>query len=148
MKVRSEQRMTREEIVKLFDRRREAFARLDAEAIAADHAQKGIYESPFAGTVTGPEAVAKVHRGFFAGFPDLALDWSEPVIDGNRVVQMATASGTDTGGFMGLPPSGKGFSLPVVFMFTLADGLIAHERCVYDFTGLLVQIGVLKAKPV
>jgi predicted ester cyclase len=48
---------------------------------------------------------------------------------------------------MGLPPSGKRFSLPVVFMFTFVDGLIAHERIVYDFTGMLVQIGLLKAKP-
>jgi hypothetical protein len=28
-----------------------------------------------------------------------------------------------------------------------ADGLIAHERRIYDFTGLLVQLGVLRAKP-
>ena len=27
------------------------------------------------------------------------------------------------------------------------DGLIEHERRIYDFTGLLVQIGVLRAKP-
>jgi hypothetical protein len=30
---------------------------------------------------------------------------------------------------------------------TFADGLIAHERRIYDFTGLLLQIGVLRAKP-
>lgn len=140
--------MTREEIVTLFNRRREAFARLDAEALAADHAEDGVYETPFAGTVKGREAIAKIYRGFFAGFPDLAMDWSEPVIDGDRVVQMATASGTDTGGFMGLTPTGKRFCLPVVFMFTFADGFIAYDRSVYDFTGLLVQIGILKAKPV
>jgi hypothetical protein len=29
----------------------------------------------------------------------------------------------------------------------VADGLIVHERRIYDFTGMLVQIGVLKAKP-
>jgi hypothetical protein len=27
------------------------------------------------------------------------------------------------------------------------DGLIEHERRIYDFTGLLVQLGVLRAKP-
>ena len=32
-------------------------------------------------------------------------------------------------------------------LFTLEDGLIVHERRVYDFTGMLVQIGLLKAKP-
>jgi len=29
----------------------------------------------------------------------------------------------------------------------LRNGKIVHERRIYDFTGLLVQIGVLKAKP-
>ena len=141
--------MTREEVVKLFNRRCDAFARLDAEALAADHAEGSVYESPAAGgTVTGRKAIAKIHRGFFTGFPDVTMDWTDLVIDGDRVVQMATVSGTDTGGFMGLPPTGKRFGLPVVFMFTLKDGLIAHQRSVYDFTGMLVQIGVLKTKPV
>jgi hypothetical protein len=29
----------------------------------------------------------------------------------------------------------------------MRDGQIAHERRVYDFTGFLLEIGVLKAKP-
>jgi hypothetical protein len=28
-----------------------------------------------------------------------------------------------------------------------AEGLIATERRFYDFTGLLVQVGILRAKP-
>ena len=141
--------MTREEIVKLFDRHREAFARRDAEALAADNAEDGVLESPMAGgTVNGREAIARIHREWFAGFPDVSADWTDLMIDGDRVVQMARMSGTDTGGFMGLPPTGKGFLFPIVLMFTLKDGRIAHERRIYDFTGMLVQIGVLKAKPV
>lgn len=140
--------MTREEIVTLVDRHRDAYARLDAETLGAHHAENSVLESPAAGgTVSGREAIAKVYRGFFAGFPDLTMDWSDLVIDGDHVVQVATASGTDTGGFMGLAPTGKRFGFPIVYMFTLKDGLIAHERRVYDFTGMLVQIGLLKAKP-
>ena len=48
---------------------------------------------------------------------------------------------------MGVPATRKPFRLPIVFLCTLEDGLIVHERRIYDFTGLLVQIGVLKAKP-
>ncbi len=33
-------------------------------------------------------------------------------------------------------------------MYTLKDGKVVHERRIYDFTGMLIQIGVLKAKPV
>jgi predicted ester cyclase len=70
------------------------------------------------------------------------------VIDGNRVAQVVSLEGTDIGGFMGLPPTGKGFRAPAVFLFELKDHLIVRERRIYDFTGLLLQIGVLKAKPV
>jgi hypothetical protein len=35
----------------------------------------------------------------------------------------------------------------MVFLYTVKDGQILHERRIYDFTGMLVQIGVLKAKP-
>jgi len=141
--------MTRDEIVKFFNRRHDAYARLDAEALAADHTEDGVLESPAAGgTVSGREAILKVYRGWFAGFPDVTVDWKDLLIDGDRVVQTAMMSGTDTGGFMGLPPTGKGFGFPIVYMFTLKSGQIAHERRVYDFTGMLIQIGLLKAKPV
>jgi hypothetical protein len=32
-------------------------------------------------------------------------------------------------------------------MFEMKDGLIVHERRYYDFTGLLIQLGVLRGKP-
>ena len=35
-----------------------------------------------------------------------------------------------------------------VFLYELRDRHIVRERRIYDFTRLLVQIGVLKAKPV
>ena len=50
------------------------------------------------------------------------MSFDPPIIDGNRVAQLATAEGTNMGGLMGLPR-------------------------IYDFTGLLVQVGILKAKP-
>ncbi|MBP1606970.1 MAG: hypothetical protein H6Q08_2344, partial [Acidobacteria bacterium] len=34
-----------------------------------------------------------------------------------------------------------------VFLLRLRGGAIAEERRIYDFTGLLTQIGVLRAKP-
>ena len=55
--------------------------------------------------------------------------------------------GANIGGMMGLPPSGKSFRVPAVFLYELRGNKIARERRIMDFTGLLVQIGVLKAKP-
>jgi predicted ester cyclase len=48
---------------------------------------------------------------------------------------------------MGLPPTGRHFQFPGVFVFTVENGEIVREQRIYDFTGMLVQIGVLKVKP-
>jgi predicted ester cyclase len=80
-------------------------------------------------------------------FPDVAVHASEMLVDGDRGVLSITLAGTDKGGFMGLPPTGRSFRLSAVIVLTVADGQVVRYRSVYDFTGLLVQVGILKAKP-
>jgi predicted ester cyclase len=55
--------------------------------------------------------------------------------------------GTHSGPFFGLAATGKRYQIHGVFLDTLKGGLIARERRMYDFTALLLQIGVLRAKP-
>ncbi len=140
--------MTRDEVLALFARRAEAWRRRDAASLAADHTDDCTFTSPMAGIVSGRGAIGSVYHVWLTGFPDFTLSDEELVIDEDRVVQMSTASGTDTGGFMGMPVSGKAFRIPTVFFYQLRDGRISRFRSVYDFTGVLVQIGMLKAKPV
>ena len=139
--------MTREEIIALFDRRQDALDRHDAAALTDEHADAGVIVSPMVGTVTGRADIAKVYESLVTWFPDFTFTSEQLVIDGDRVAQLATFAGTDTGGFMGLPPTGKPMRVPGVFLFALKDQHIVHLRTIYDFTGMLVQIGVLKAKP-
>ena len=141
--------MTRDEIVKMFAERQDAINRRDVDFIVSQHAVECEQISPLAGgTVKGREAIRRLYDTWFNGFPDLVWTNDEPLVDGDRVTQMTTHSGTDTGGFMGLPPTGKAFRVPMVWLFTVKDGHFVHVRPIYDFTGLLVQIGLLKAKPV
>ena len=140
--------MTRDEIVRMFAERRDAINRRDVDFIVSQHAADCEHISQLAGgTVKGREAIARLYEAWFNGFPDLVWTFDEPLIDGDRVTQMTMHSGTDTGGFMGLPPTGKPFRVPVVWLFTLKDGHFVRARPIYDFTGMLVQIGVLKTKP-
>jgi steroid delta-isomerase-like uncharacterized protein len=140
--------MTRDEVVAFFARRQEAHDRLDAAALAADYTEDCRVESPTAaGTVEGRAAVERVFRAWFDAFLDLKVHPEKLVIDGNTVAEAVIVEGTDIGGFMGLPAHGKGFRIPMLFLYELRGRQIAWERRVYDFTGLLVQIGVLKAKP-
>jgi predicted ester cyclase len=140
--------MTREHIDALFDSRRSALNRPDATTLADFHAEAGVLESPSAGgTVSGRSAVERAYRAWFAAFPDFAIAGDELLVDGDRVVEIATVTGTDRGGFLGLHPTDRPLRLPVIILCTVKDGHILQKRRVYDFTGLLVQIDVLKAKP-
>ena len=140
--------MTREDIVALFASRQRAMDRHDVAAMSAMFAEDAVVESPTAsGTVRGRTAIDEVTLAWFKGFPDVAWTTERLIIDGDVVAWITSTRGTDTGGFLGLPPTGKPFNLVMVTVSTLDDGRIVHERRIYDFTGMLVQIGVLKAKP-
>jgi len=141
-------RMTREEVETFFARRQQAYDSLDAAALAADYADDCVVESPMAGRIEGRATVEQVFRSLFETFVDLRVTTERLIIDGDQVAQVLSREGTDIGGFMGLAATGKSFRVPAVFLFELKDRKIARERRIYDFTGVLVQIGVLKAKPV
>ena len=139
--------MTREQVMAFFARRQQAFANLDAVALAADYADDAVIESPIAGVHHG-RTVEDALRAVFTAFPDMTQTVDTLIIDGDRVVEVRRTSATHVGEFLGLAPSGKSFHLDMVFLYDLKDGKIVGERRIYDFTGLLMQIGVLKAKPI
>ena len=139
--------MTRDEITALLTRWQDTIARRDVAALAAYYAEDVVLESPWVGSVKGREAIEEVYRAWFAAFPDVVVRADDLLIDGDRVAWIGTLVGTDMGGFMGLPPSRKPFRIPAVFLLTLDDHQIVRHRSVYDYVGMLVQIGVLKAKP-
>jgi steroid delta-isomerase-like uncharacterized protein len=140
--------MTRAEIASLVARCQTAFDTLDADLIAAEHSESCVMDSPTAGgTVVGRAGILKVYDLWFQGFPDLVATQEELLIDGSRFSQSYTLTGTDTGGFLGLPPTGKPFRVPMVWLCEVGDGKIVRSRPIYDFSSVLIQIGLLKAKP-
>ena len=140
--------MTRSEIEALLERRQHAWEQLDATALAADHADEAVVESPLGGgTVKGRERIEALYATYFRAFTDLRVEREETLIDGTRAAVLARLTGTDTGGFMGMAPSGRPLTAWVVFLYEFEAGRIVRERRIYDFTGVLVQVGLLKAKP-
>ena len=140
--------MTREETERFFDRRIDAWKRRDVEALTRDHAEDGVVDSPIGGEMRGRAAIENVYRAFLTSFPDATVEDPDLIVENDRAVQIVTFTRTNTGGFMNLPPTGKHFSFSAVLIFTMRDGQIVHEKRVYDFTRFLIEIGVLKAKPV
>jgi phosphoserine phosphatase RsbU/P len=81
-----------------------------------------------------------VYRLWFSAFPDLRIDVEDLLIAGDRVVQRVTVSGTDVGGFLGNPATGRLVRVAGAFFFTLKNGLVLHERRILDLSGVLLQL--------
>jgi predicted ester cyclase len=139
--------MTRDEVVDFFARRQELFDDLDAAKLAVDYSDDALIESPLAGVHKGPAAAEQALRAVFSAFLDQKLKTERLLIDGDFVAQFVSISGAHVGPFMGLQPTGRRFRLNAVFLFELRDRKIVREQRIYDFTGLMMQIGALKAKP-
>ena len=140
--------MTRDEVTAFFMRRLDDWNRRDIAALGRDYAEDAVVYSPFVGgSATGRVAIEELSRTFFTAFPDARLQWDDTLVDGDRVMLVGRLWASDAGGFMGLAPAGRSFDIPIVTLYELKDGLIVHERRIYDFTGMLVQVGALRAKP-
>jgi predicted ester cyclase len=140
--------MTRDEIVAFIERRQQLYDDFDAAGLAADYADDVVVQSPMAGTHTGRPAAEQAWRATFGAFMDLTMRTDALLIDGDQVAHVVSIEGAHMGEVMSMPATGKPFHLAVVFLYELRDHKIVRERRIYDFTGLLLQIGVLKAKPV
>jgi predicted ester cyclase len=139
--------MTRDEIAALIERRVQLFDDFDAAGLTVDYADDVVIESPMSGPHTGRAMAEKAWRAAFEAFLDLTMKTDALVIDGDRVAHFVTTEGARIGEFMGVRASVKPFRLAAVFIYELKDRKIVRERRIYDFTSLLVQIGLLKAKP-
>jgi steroid delta-isomerase-like uncharacterized protein len=140
--------MTRDEIDRFFARRAVALRDRDLDVLTADHAEGSVVESPTHGKLTTREAIRRVYATWFEAFPDLVFEQEDLLVEGDRVALFFTATGTHRKSFGNVPASNRQVSIRGAFLFTLRDGHIVHEKRYYDSTSLLVQIGVLKAKPV
>ena len=69
------------------------------------------------------------------------------MIDGVYVVQLFKMHATHASEMFGLPATNRQFTVQGAFVEQMKDGHIVHERRIYDFTGMLVQIGVLRPRP-
>lgn len=141
--------MTRAEIRLFVERYAAEWERADAVGLASRYAADAVIDSPIFHVVSGRAQIERSFRDLFAGLSDWSLTISDVVIDtegGERAVMVATWKATHRGTMFGFPGSGRRLTTRSATAMRFENGLIKQETRLYDFTGLLVQLGVLKAK--
>lgn len=108
------------------------------EAAADLYGEK--YVNPFG---TGPSARAEPIRHYHATFSDLHLDVEELVVSGDTVVVRLRYRGTDTGGHLGRPPTGRAVEAWVVEIMRFEGDRVVNGWIGADNLGLFIQLGVL-----
>ncbi len=143
--------MTNEEATAFFTRFFEVWKRESVSAISEFYTETARIESPIFHTVTGRADIAKAFTDLFRAFDDWSFRIEDLVVDNGpeeRVVLFYTTGGTHRGDLFGMPGTGRHIEVQQAALMRFENGRIAFERRLYDFTGLLVQMGVLKAKAV
>jgi steroid delta-isomerase-like uncharacterized protein len=139
--------MDRAELQAFADRYVETWQRRNPAALAQYHAADGVVESPMYQTRRGRVAIEEAYRAFFTSFPDVTTEVEAVLIDPPRLALFTIIHATHVNEFFGLPGTNRRIEFRNARLLEIADGLIKHERRIYDFTGILVKVGVLRALP-
>jgi steroid delta-isomerase-like uncharacterized protein len=120
-------------VLKLIDERNldEAF-----ELYAPDY----IYHGPGGQELRGRDGVRGLWELFLRGFPDLTSTVYDVISQGDKLVMRWSVKGTHTGEFLGIAPTNNKMTLPVIEIFSVADGQLVEAWDQYDRLHLLEQI--------
>jgi steroid delta-isomerase-like uncharacterized protein len=94
----------------------------------------------------GPEEFIDTIKNLRGAFPDLHYEEQEIISQDNKVVFIANVTGTHTGNFFFVPPTGNKISYEAVHIHTMdSDGKILEHRAIRDDLKFMLQLGLIKA---
>lgn len=97
--------------------------------------------------VVGVVAFKELVTSFRTAFPDFHVTFDEVLVAGEKTVIRWTMTGTNTGPFQDLPPSGQPVRLHGVAISRSVDGKTAEVWQYYNQLSMLQQMGFTLAPP-
>ena len=95
------------------------------------------------GMAPGRQGMIDMMGMFVGAFPDLNVVVEHWVAEGDLVVGVMTTKGTQTGEFMGMPASGKKFSVREMHMVRVANGKMAEHWGLSNEMSMMQQLGLM-----
>src|SRR5919106_5641091 len=100
---------------------------------------------PVRGQLRGPEEFIDTIKNNRIAFPDLHHEEQAIITQGNMVVSIINVTGTNTGNFFILPPTGNKISYEAVHIYRIGeDGKIMEHKAIRDDLTFLAQLGVVE----
>jgi steroid delta-isomerase-like uncharacterized protein len=91
----------------------------------------------------GEAAVRELLQGLMDGFPDFCGETQKLHHSDDAVILEGRLTGTHSGTFNGIPPTGKRMDVPIAAIFEFEEDRLLCEKVYYDVATVLQQIGVL-----
>ena len=95
------------------------------------------------GMAPGRQGMIDMMGMFVGAFPDLNVVVEHWVAEGDLVVGVMTTNGTQNGEFMGMPASGKKFSVREMHMVRVANGKMAEHWGLSNEMSMMQQLGLM-----
>jgi steroid delta-isomerase-like uncharacterized protein len=95
------------------------------------------------GTGPGPAELKRAMKRVFAGLSEVSMAIEDMIAEDDRVAVRLTAHAVHTGEFMGMPASGKSYTIPEIHIFRVSDGRIAEHWGQADLLGMMRQLGAM-----
>ena len=92
------------------------------------------------GMAPGRQGMIDMMGMFVGAFPDLNVVVDHWVAEGDLVAGVMTTKGTQTGEFMGMPASGKKFSVREMHMVRVANGKMAEHWGLANEMSMMQQL--------
>jgi steroid delta-isomerase-like uncharacterized protein len=90
-----------------------------------------------------------VHQKTLTGMPDYHTAIEDLIAEGDKVVARVRITGTHTGDFYGIPPTGKHIDLSGIYIVRIADGKIVEHWGEENGSEVLRQLGFkIKLEPI
>jgi steroid delta-isomerase-like uncharacterized protein len=144
--------MSPQENIKTVRRAIEAFNTGDAsnvhEFISPEYINRDSqsYKDSYRSQLRGPGEFIDTVKNLREAFTDLHYEEHEIISQDNRIVFIGNVTGTHTGNFFFVPPTGNKISYEAVHIHTVGDdGKIIEHRAIRDDLKFMMQLGLVKA---
>ena len=141
--------MSLEENKDIVRRYQEAYNTNDFDALAEVVAADVVTPNIISGMPPGLEGAKAVHQKTLLGMPDYYTTIEDLIAEGDKVVARVRMTGTHTGNFYGIAPTGRRVNLTSIYIVRIAEGKIVEHWGEEDGVAVLKQLGFkIKLEPV
>ena len=93
----------------------------------------------------GAEGVKEVFHSMRSGFPDVKLSPEAIYTDGDTVIARLRMTGTHSGEYFGIPPTGKSVDITGIDIVRIEEGKAVERWGVFEGLNLMQQLGQVPA---